>query len=90
MKITIDQAGRVVIPKALRNSLDYTPGTVLEITPMGDELRLRCVREEPTFIEKEGILVHHGESPADINIADFIQRQRATRGREQGFPEGRS
>ena len=39
MRSTIDKAGRLVIPKALRDSLGLVPGEV-EVTPDGAGLRI--------------------------------------------------
>ena len=51
MKTTIDGAGRVVVPKALRDALDLRPGTPLEIDQENGRLvlepkpvRMRLVR----------------------------------------------
>jgi AbrB family looped-hinge helix DNA binding protein len=45
MKTTIDKAGRVVIPAALRERAGLTPGSELEITE--DEVGIRLVRSAP-------------------------------------------
>ena len=43
MRASIDRAGRVVVPKALRDALDLRPGTMLEVTQEDGRLVL-----EPT------------------------------------------
>jgi AbrB family looped-hinge helix DNA binding protein len=45
MKSTIDKAGRVVIPAALRERAGLTPGSELDITE--DELGIRLTRVAP-------------------------------------------
>jgi AbrB family looped-hinge helix DNA binding protein len=45
MRTTIDKAGRVVIPAALRERAGFTPGSELEITE--DELGIRVARIAP-------------------------------------------
>ena len=45
MRTTIDKAGRVVIPAALRERAGLTPGSELEITE--DELGIRLARVAP-------------------------------------------
>ena len=45
MMATIDKAGRVVIPAALRERAGFTPGSELEITE--DELGIRLARVAP-------------------------------------------
>lgn len=41
MQVTIDAAGRLVIPKPLRERIGLTPGTVLELNEVGDHLEVR-------------------------------------------------
>ena len=81
MKITIDRAGRVVVPKQLRDRFNLVAGTELEIEATGDGLRLRKIVSEPTLIRKKGFLVHHGTTRAAIDIVDFIRAEREARSR---------
>ena len=55
MRSTIDQAGRLVIPKALRDQLGLRPGEV-ELTADGAALRVVPVHED-TLVEENGRLV---------------------------------
>jgi AbrB family looped-hinge helix DNA binding protein len=55
MKTTIDRAGRLVIPKALRDRLGLQPGEV-EITADGAALRVEPVAGE-LLVERDGRLV---------------------------------
>ena len=40
MKTTIDQAGRIVVPKAIRKAVGLSPGTPLEIRVVGSHIEL--------------------------------------------------
>ncbi|MGO9559123.1 MAG: AbrB/MazE/SpoVT family DNA-binding domain-containing protein [Acidimicrobiales bacterium] len=55
MKTTIDKAGRLVIPKAMRDRLGLQPGEV-ELTADGAALRVEPVSGE-TLVERDGRLV---------------------------------
>ena len=55
MRATIDKAGRVVIPKALRDRLCLAPGEV-EITADGAAVRVEPVSGE-SLVERDGRLV---------------------------------
>ncbi len=56
MIVTIDRAGRIVIPKAIRVALGLGPDTELELMPDGAGLRLEPVRHvERTIAERDGL-----------------------------------
>ena len=46
MKTTIDSAGRLVVPKVLRDRLGLTPGSTVDVSPYGAGLHL--VAASPT------------------------------------------
>lgn len=58
MRTTIDKAGRLVIPKQLRDHLGLTPGEV-EVTADGAALRVEPVTHEG-LVEESGYLVIPG------------------------------
>ncbi len=55
MKATIDSAGRLVIPKQLRDRLGLTQGEV-EVEADGADLRVRSIADD-TLDEQDGWLV---------------------------------
>jgi AbrB family looped-hinge helix DNA binding protein len=80
MEVTIDKAGRVVVPKSLRDRYNLPAGTVLEVVPRKDGLLLRVPTGEVALVRKRGILVHTGNKPSsDIDIAAFIRCERERR-----------
>ena len=81
MIIAIDRAGRVVVPKALRDRFNLTAGTKLEIKAAGDGLKLRRIGAEASLIRKDGILVHHGSARVTIDVGEFIRAEREARAR---------
>jgi AbrB family looped-hinge helix DNA binding protein len=81
-KLTLDQAGRVLIPKDLRQELHLGPGDTLELESEGDEIKLRPVRPKALLKKEHGIWVYQGES-SDASITDLIDRNRESRIREQ-------
>ena len=82
MITTIDQAGRVVIPKKLRKQYHLDARTEVEIIPDGDGLRLRVPSETMSFREKDGVLVQCSESACDLDVTEFINQLRETRTRD--------
>ena len=87
MIVTIDRAGRIVVPKSLRERFSLVAGAELEMVAAGDCLQLRRVDAEPALVRKKGILVHHGGAPTDLDIAAFIRAERDARSRRV-LPEG--
>ena len=84
MQITIDKAGRIVLPKKLRESFNLFPGASLEVDSDGEEIRLRTVSKEPSLIEKNGFLVHHGTEQVTLDVAEFINRERDSQAQRLG------
>jgi AbrB family looped-hinge helix DNA binding protein len=64
MRAAIDKAGRLVIPKALRDSLGLVPGEV-EVTPDGAGLHVEPLAND-YLADEDGFLV----IPADAPITD--------------------
>ncbi|MGD0686226.1 MAG: AbrB/MazE/SpoVT family DNA-binding domain-containing protein [Streptosporangiaceae bacterium] len=69
MKATIDKAGRLVIPKALRDSLGIVPGEV-EVVPDGAGLRIEPLADDQ-LEDEDGLLVIPA---ADVAISDELVR----------------
>lgn len=69
METTVDRFGRIVIPKRVRESLGLSPGTKMEIESIGDEVVLKPVREEPSVVDKDGVLIFTGLATGDMWLA---------------------
>ena len=77
MTVTIDRAGRVVIPKSIRDRLNLVPGSELGIDVKGSEFNLALNSVESRLKEKRGVLIFDGRSDSDLDIAEFINHERA-------------
>jgi AbrB family looped-hinge helix DNA binding protein len=58
-RLTIDKAGRVVIPKPLREELHLEPGDSLEMESAGERITLRPVRGTGPLTKEHGVWVFH-------------------------------
>ncbi len=65
MKTTIDSAGRIVVPKALRDSLGLTSGSTLDISRYGAGLQLIPAGRTALLVDQGGVLVATGETSID-------------------------
>src|SRR6266849_1847811 len=77
-KITLDNAGRVVIPKTLRQELHLGPGDALQLESEGGQITLRPLRPEALLKKERDVWVYQGE-PAHASIPGLIDREREKR-----------
>jgi len=68
MEAVIDQAGRVVLPKPIRDALGLLPGTRVDISPYGAGAQIVPAGRTARLIEEEGVLVAAGETPVDDDV----------------------
>lgn len=87
--VTLDVAGRIVLPKGLRDALRLSPGDTLDIAVQGESLSLRPRRSPSPLQKKQGIWVFRtGQAMAEDEAAETLRRIRAQRDRENAG-EGR-
>jgi AbrB family looped-hinge helix DNA binding protein len=77
-KNTLDKAGRVVLPKPLRDQLQLGPGDTLQLESEGERITLRPVRPKVMLKKECGIWVYQGES-SGASIPDLLDRERERR-----------
>lgn len=63
MEATVDEVGRIVVPKALRDRLRLTPGTKVDVSEYGDGLHIAPVSRTARLEERDGRLVAVAETP---------------------------
>ncbi len=80
-KISVDKAGRVVLPKTLREKLRLEAGDDLLVESEGDRITLRPLRQEAPLKKEHGIWVYQG-APSNASIPDLIDAEREKRIRE--------
>jgi AbrB family looped-hinge helix DNA binding protein len=80
-KITVDKAGRVVLPKPLRDQMQLSPGDALELESEGERITLRPIRPNVMLKKECGVWVYQGES-SDASIPELLDREREKRSRE--------
>jgi len=73
MKVTIDRAGRLVVPKALRDELNLEPGTALEIRAREGLLELEPVVTPMRLVRRGKGLVATTDEPLPRIDADDVR-----------------
>lgn len=82
IQLSIDRAGRVVIPKALRDELHLGPGDLLEMESAGEQITLRPVRGTGPLKKEHGVWVFYTGNPLPASATDeVLQELRADRDR---------
>jgi AbrB family looped-hinge helix DNA binding protein len=76
---TIDKAGRVVVPKALRDALHLKPGDDLELEQREDSIVLRSRRPDTELVKKDGMWLVRHRKPFTYSIPDLIVQHREDR-----------
>ena len=82
--LTVDKAGRVVLPKPVRDELQLSAGDSLNLESFEDQIVLRPVRQATGLRKKQGIWVLDVDEPITAAAVDrTIQDMR--REREQSW-----
>jgi len=72
--VTLDKAGRVVIPKTLRDELQLEPGDTLELESEGESMTLRPVRSVSPLRKEHGVWVFRGNKKLSAAATDEALR----------------
>lgn len=81
VKVTIDSAGRVLIPKAVRDELRLGPGDSLDLEFEGDHVVLRPARSGTSIRKENGVWVFRaGRSISSAETEKALHDLRQARG----------
>ncbi len=82
MTLKIDKAGRIVLPKPLRDRLRLHPGASLDVEESAEGVLLRPLKRRASLVERDGLLVHLGRLPAGFDWNRTVEEMREERIRE--------
>ncbi|CAN5687478.1 MAG: AbrB/MazE/SpoVT family DNA-binding domain-containing protein [Ilumatobacteraceae bacterium] len=78
MEATVDQRGRILLPRPLRDRLGLVPGATVDLSLYGDGLHLSPGGRKARIEEREGVLVAvAGTAVTDddvLNLLDSIRQ----------------
>jgi AbrB family looped-hinge helix DNA binding protein len=79
LEIPIDKAGRVVLPKEVRDQLGIHEKTKFKVTEESNKIILTPIRTEPKIVKKNGLLVVQAPEAKDLDIVEEIKKMREKR-----------
>jgi AbrB family looped-hinge helix DNA binding protein len=73
MQAIVDQVGRIVVPKVLRDRLGLTAGSVVDVSLYGDGLHVAPGGRTARLERRDGVLVAVSETAVtDEDVADLV------------------
>jgi len=79
MTLKVDKAGRLVLPKPIRDRLGLHAGSDLELEETPEGVVLKPAERRPSLIKKGSFWVHTGEIPEGYDILRAIAEDREER-----------
>jgi AbrB family looped-hinge helix DNA binding protein len=80
--VTLDRAGRIVLPKSLRDELHLSAGDTLDISVEGEQVSLRPRRSSSPLQKKRGVWVFStGNSMKSDETMETLRKIRERRDR---------
>jgi AbrB family looped-hinge helix DNA binding protein len=79
MKLRIDKAGRIVVPKPLRERLGFKPDSKLEAIEQPEGVLLKRVEQRPSMVKVDGLWVHQGSAEPGANWERILEDVREER-----------
>ncbi len=79
MELRIDKAGRIVVPKPLRERLGFKPDTELEAVEHPEGVLLKRVQQQPSMVKVHGLWVDQGRAEPGANWERILEDVREER-----------
>jgi AbrB family looped-hinge helix DNA binding protein len=76
---SIRRAGRIVVPKSLRERLGFKPDTELEAIEQAGGVLLKRVEQRPSMVKVDGLWVHQGSAEPGANWERVLEDVREER-----------
>jgi len=73
MEVKIDKAGRIVVPKPLRERLGFKPDTEIEALEQPEGVLLKRIEQRPSMVKVDGLWVHQGSAEPGANWQRILE-----------------
>ncbi len=80
--VEIDKAGRIVVPKKMRDALHLVPGTRLTLKQEGDAIQIAPERVGRGLYRKNGMLVYDTGRPVPPEALNWVRDAQEARAEE--------
>ena len=81
--LKMDKAGRVILPKPVRDRLGLREGSDIEMQETPEGVMLKPVEARPSMVKKDGLWIHTGKVPLGYDPVQAIRDDREERIRKQ-------
>ena len=75
IRLTLDKAGRIVLPKSVRDDLRLEAGATLELETSDDGITLRPVPANGRLVKEHGVWVFQSDEPLTDEIVEEAARK---------------
>ena len=82
MTLKIDKAGRVILPKPVRERLGLRADSDIEAQETAEGVTLRPIQPRPSMIKVDGLWVHTGKAAHGFDAVQAIRDDREERMRK--------
>ena len=82
MTLKIDQAGRIVVPKPVRERLGFRPGADLDVVEGPDGITIRRAEPKQRLVRDGHLLVYTGKPSPGRDLTRAVEDEREARARE--------
>jgi AbrB family looped-hinge helix DNA binding protein len=84
MTLKLDNFGRIVVPKEIRERLGLRAGMDLEIGESPEGLLIKPAHRQPSLVQEGRFLVHTGKLPRGYDMLRAVEDDRDDRMRKLG------
>lgn len=79
MTLKIDKAGRIILPKAVRDRLRLREGSNLDLQEIPGGVVLTPLEQTPSMVRQNGVWVHQGRVPRGFDWDEVLETVREDR-----------